>query len=345
MKAHIASIAAATFACACVLALWMRRLALARGILDVPNSRSSHKSPTPRGGGVGIVVGASAGFSLLYATNLLDSNVLIALLGGGIPVALVGLVDDYRPLPARIRMVIHVVAAVWALAWLGGVPPLRVGSHLVQLGYAGYVVGVLGIVWTLNLVNFMDGIDGIAASEAVFIGVGAAVLVIVAGGATAHSHGLPAADLVLAAACCGFLCLNWPPARIFMGDVGSGYVGFSIAVLALATTRQDPAATWEWLLLGGVFFVDATLTLVRRVARGKRAYDPHRDHAYQWLARRWRSHRPVTLTVIVINVLWCLPCALWAALEPEHSLWILAGGFIPLTAAAWYAGAGTADEY
>jgi Fuc2NAc and GlcNAc transferase len=343
MDVYTAIVAAASFGCAFLLAVWVRRIALARGILDFPNSRSSHKAPTPRGGGAGIVVGASTGFSLLYAADLLDSNALIALLGGGIPVAVVGFVDDYRPLPARVRMVIHLLAATWALVWLGGVPPLRIGVHIIQLGFGGYVLGVLGIVWTLNLVNFMDGIDGIAASEAVFIGVGAAVLAVVAGGTAAHSHALLAADLVLAAACCGFLCLNWPPARIFMGDVGSGYVGFSIAVLALATMRQDSAAAWEWLLLGGVFFVDATLTLVRRVARGKRAHDAHRDHAYQWLARRWRSHRPVTLTVILINVLWCLPCALWAALDPEHALWIVAGGFIPLGVGAWYAGAGRTE--
>ncbi len=287
-----------------------------------------------------IVVAVSAGFGLLRAANLLDTDLLIALLGGGLTVALIGFIDDRRPVPASIRLMIHVAAAVWALVWLGGLSPLRVADHIVQLGVAGYVLGVLCIVWTLNLFNFMDGIDGFAASEAVFIGVGSA-LVAAIGGSSAAAIGV---DLVLAAAGCGFLFFNWPPARIFMGDVGSGFVGFTIAVLALATTRQDSSAPWEWLLLGAVFFVDATVTLVRRIARGERPQDAHRDHAYQWLARRWKSHRSVTLTAMLINVIWCLPCALAATLVPKHAVWILAGGLIPLVTGALYAGAGRAER-
>ena len=273
---------------------------------------------------------------MLAAVHLLDTDLMIALLGGGAAVALVGSIDDHRPLPASIRLVTHVAAAVWALAWLGGLPPLRVADHVVQLGLAGYVPGVLGIVWTLNLFNFMDGIDGIAASEAVFV-VGAAALVAALNGLSVAMIG---ADLVFVAACAGFLFFNWPPARIFMGDVGSGFIGFVIAVLALATCRSDSSAVWEWLLLGAVFFVDATVTLVRRIARGERAQEAHRSHAYQWLARRWRSHRRVTLTTIFLNVGWLLPCALLATLHPRQALWVLLVALAPLVTGAVYAGAG-----
>jgi Fuc2NAc and GlcNAc transferase len=340
MAIHIGVVVLATLVTSLLLTHLMRRVALARGLLDVPNARSSHETPTPRGGGLAIVGSACMGFGLLAAAHLLDAHLLIALVGGGAAVALVGFIDDHRPLPAGIRLAMHVAAAVWALGWLGGLPPLRIADHVVQLGLSGYVLGALAIVWTLNLFNFMDGIDGIAASEAVFIGSAAALVAAVSG----LSAAVIGADLVAVAACCGFLFFNWPPARIFMGDVGSGFVGFIIAVLAVATTRSDPSAAWQWLLLGGVFFVDATVTLVRRVARGERAQDAHRSHAYQWLARRWKSHRRVTLTSIVLNLGWLLPGALLAARYPGQAQWILAGALAPLAVAVVYAGAGRPER-
>ena len=132
----------------------------------------------------------------------------------------------------------------------------------------------------LNLFNFMDGIDGLAASEALFVIRAGAWLSAAGGGVTAASG-------VLAGACAGFLLWNWPPARIFLGDAGSGYLGYVTAVLALASARGNSDAIWVWLILGGVFFVDATVTLVRRVLRGEHVHEAHRTHSYQWLARRW----------------------------------------------------------
>src|SRR5262249_277790 len=174
-----------------------------------------------------------------------------------------------------------------------GLPPLLFGNHLIELGAAGYVVALLGIVWVLNLFNFMDGIDGIAASEAVFITCIAALVGLIRG----WPAEVPAASWVLAFASAGFLCGNWAAARVFVGDVGSGYLGYVIAVLALASARTDPVALWAWLILGGVFFVDATMTLARRCLRGERVLEAHRSHAYQWLARRWGSHSKVTGTM------------------------------------------------
>jgi Fuc2NAc and GlcNAc transferase len=340
MVNEVAIVALGVFASSLLLTQWVRRLALARGLLDVPNVRSSHQVPTPRGGGLAIVLASVAGFILLGCVHLADGKLITALVGGGVAVAIVGFVDDHRPLPAGLRLAMHVAAAVWALAWLGGLPPLRIGQHVVGLGVAGYVLGVLGIVWTLNLFNFMDGIDGIAASEAVFVAGGGALLALVSG----LSAAVIGADLVFGAACCGFLVYNWPPARIFMGDVGSGYVGFVMAVLALAVTRQDSSAAWQWLILGGIFFVDATVTLLRRVARGERAQDAHRSHAYQWLSRRWKSHRRVTVATISVNLVWLLPCALMATLHPAWATWILGGALAPLIVLAVLAGAGRAER-
>ncbi len=125
-----------------------------------------------------------------------------------------------------------------------------------------------------------------------------------------------------------------------MGDVGSGYLGFVIAVLALADAHDHPGAIWTWLILGGVFFVDATVTLARRLARGERPYEAHRTHAYQWLSRRWGSHRKVTLAVLAVNVCWLFPIAWWAASSPTQAWWLTIVALLPLVVLALAAGAG-----
>jgi Fuc2NAc and GlcNAc transferase len=312
MRLALAAIAVSVLLVAALITRVARKFALLHGVIDVPNERSSHLTPTPRGGGVSIVVAATTGLIALTWLGAMRTPLLLAVGGGGLAVAIVGFLDDRRRLSVGIRFAIHLAAALWALSWLGGLPPLRVGAQIVTLGWSGYVLGMLAIVWVLNLFNFMDGIDGLAAVQGVFVTWGGALLAIVAG-----VHGeVAGAALVLGAACCGFVRWNWPPAKIFMGDVGSGYLGYVIAVLALAATRENPVALWAWLTLGGVFFVDATVTLLRRLLRGERVYEAHRSHAYQWLARRWRSHAKVTGTVLTVNVLWLLPCAVFATRRP-----------------------------
>jgi Fuc2NAc and GlcNAc transferase len=177
----------------------------------------------------------------------------------------------------------------------------------------------------MNLFNFMDGTDGIAASEAIFVLCGGALLGVLSGSAQVCW-----AALLCATACLGFLLWNWAPARIFMGDVGSGYLGYVIAVLALAATRANPAALWAWLILGGVFFVDATVTLLRRLARGERPHEAHRSHAYQWFARRWDSHAKVTCAVLAVDLLWLLPCAVFALRAPSFAAATAMVALLPL---------------
>jgi Fuc2NAc and GlcNAc transferase len=313
-----------------------RSYSLRHGLLDVPNERSSHSASTPRGGGISIVMATSAALLVLYLVDSIRLELLLALLGGGIAVAVVGFLDDRHRLPAGVRLAVHVGAAVWALVCLGGLPALAVGHSVLNLGWAGHALALVAIVWALNLFNFMDGIDGIAASEAVFVACAGALLSPMGGALS----GLPVVGLVLAAACLGFLIWNWPPATIFMGDIGSGYLGFVIAVLAIAAARDNPAAVWIWLILGAVFVVDATVTVVRRAIRGERLHEAHRSHGYQWLARRWGSHRRVTVTVIAVNVAWLLPCAVVAALYPERAVWLAVGALTPLLVTAIAVGSG-----
>jgi Fuc2NAc and GlcNAc transferase len=336
----ISSLALASFLIAAVLTWQVRRIALARGHLDLPNSRSSHVVPTPRGGGLAIVAAVTLCLLGSMALHLVDQDLAAALLTGGLPIALIGFIDDRREVAARIRLVIHIVAACLSLYLLGGLPPLQFGNIVVDLGIFGDVLGVVAIVWTINLFNFMDGIDGIAASESLFITACAAGLAIVSGAATAVS----APAILVAAASLGFLIWNWPPAKIFMGDVGSGYLGFVVAVFALAEARENSVAPFVWLILGGAFFVDATITLVRRVLRGERAHVAHRSHAYQWLSRRWRGHKPVTLGIFAVNVAWLLPLAWLCRRYPPFAVYALIIALIPVAVLAFIAGAGEAER-
>lgn len=318
------------------LTMQVYRYALKAQWLDLPNTRSSHVRPTPRGGGISIVVVSLLGVLALATWGAIDWSLAMALTGGGAAVAFIGFLDDRRSTSVRVRMGVHTAAAVWSVFLLGGLAPMQVGEQLVDLGVLGDLLAVIAIIWTLNLFNFMDGIDGIAGSEAAFMGTAGAILAWLGGAPGA----VCAAALLIAAASLGFLAWNWPPAKIFMGDVGSGYLGFAVAVVALAQQRHTPEAVFVWLILGGLFFCDATATLVRRVLRGQRASEAHRSHAYQWLSRRWGSHRKVTLTALLVNVIWLLPCAALATFYPRWAGWLVLGALVPITLAVLKVGAG-----
>jgi Fuc2NAc and GlcNAc transferase len=261
---------------------------------------------------------------------------LLALLGGGIPLAWIGFLDDRRSVSVGARLLVHFASAGWAVYILGGLGPLQIGARVVHLGIAGDVLAISAVMWTVNLFNFMDGIDGIAGAEATFVAV--------AGGALATAvfgtPGVMGAGTVFAGACLGFLAWNWPPAKIFMGDAGSGFLGFFIAALALASARTAPAAIFVWVVLGGVFFVDATVTFARRLLRGARVHQAHREHAYQWLSRRWASHRTTVLATMLLNLCWLGPWAWYAAKDPAFAAWACLAALGPLVVIAIVAGAG-----
>ncbi|MDX9885994.1 glycosyltransferase family 4 protein [Thauera sp.] len=283
----------------------LRKYALSRSLMDIPNARSSHSVPTPRGGGVAIVVSFLVALALIAATGGLDSSACLALLGAGGIVALVGFLDDHGHIAARWRLLAHFVAAFWALGWLGGAPALQLFGVQFDLGWPGFALVAVYLVWLLNLYNFMDGIDGIASVEAICVCVGGALLYMLLG-----KPDLALLPLMLAAAVAGFLYWNFPPARIFMGDAGSGFLGIVLGIMSIQAGWVDPALFWSWVILLGVFVVDATFTLMRRLLRGDKVYEAHRSHAYQYASRQFGRHLPVTLTVGVINLAWLLPIAL-----------------------------------
>lgn len=282
----------------------MRRYALSRRLLDHPNERSSHSVTTPRGGGIAIVVAFLVGFVALGGE--VSKSAIFALPVGGIGVSVIGFVDDHGHIPARWRLLAHFFCAAWILYWLG-IPQFEWLGSTIDLGVFGHALAALYLVWMLNLYNFMDGIDGLAGIEAVTVGVGGTLAYVMVGMPLSGDLSSP---VLLAAAALGFLVWNLPPAKIFMGDAGSGFLGLMFGALSLQAAVARPILLWCWLVLLGVFVVDATITLLRRLLRGARIFEAHRSHAYQHASREFGSHRLVTLAIAAINLLWLMPWAL-----------------------------------
>ncbi|MGH8151344.1 MAG: MraY family glycosyltransferase [Rhodanobacteraceae bacterium] len=305
-------------------------LAYARrhGLLDPPGRRRSHTVPTPRGGGVGIVAGVLlAGVPawwLLDTGGWLERAPFVVAI---VAVALVGWRDDHVPLPVWPRIAVHAGAALLVGAgvlssWAG--PPSQKWWGLVPLA--------LVLVGFINAHNFMDGIDGILGQQGLFVMLGYGILSASTGGI-----GIAALAFAAAAGCVGFLIFNLPPARIFMGDVGSGSLGLAIGAVGALLVANDPAMLWPCLILPSVFLVDSGLTLARRVLAGQRWYAPHRQHLYQWLVRVNWSHARTDLAYMIWNLAVVAPAA-WAAVRwPAHGAWCCIAAYVAALA-AWHVG-------
>jgi Fuc2NAc and GlcNAc transferase len=334
----------AGFFAGALLAGWLltgivRRAVVRRGLLDVPNSRSSHANPTPRGGGIAIVLITLVAVVIGVMLQAIRTPLALAwLLGGGL-VAGVGLLDDLKDLSATLRAGVHLLAALLLLNAVDA--PAVLASLGLTSGWLPlfWVLGSVAAVWSINLFNFMDGIDALASAQCLFV-VLAGVLV------SGMGQGIDTSLLpcvAMAGAAAGFLIWNAPPARIFMGDVGSGFIGFGLIAGALASSGRGSVSVWTWLVLNGVFAVDASITLLTRLLRGQRIYEAHRLHVYQRLARRWSSHGRVTAVYMSINLIWCLPWAIATIKSPGHAPLVSLTALLPLCVAAVAAGAGRSD--
>jgi len=301
--------------------------ALANSMVDVPGQRSSHANPTPRGGGIGIIAVLAIYLLFPQAITNISPPITWALLGAVLAVAAVGWWDDHRSLPPSVRALVHIAAASGATICLGGYSALQIGSVQLDLGLWGVLLAVIGVAWMINLYNFMDGVDGLAGMQAVLTGVAAGTLCWWDG----HPEFAMIAFIV-AAASAGFLVWNWPPAKIFMGDVGSGALGATFGVLAVATETAGSLSVFIWLLLLSVFIVDASCTLAARLLRGEKWYTAHRSHAYQLLVSAGWSHRRVTQSAVYINVLIVWPLTYLAWVQPHMAFWFGASVFAALSA-------------
>ena len=311
--------AAATGALYTALALAYARRAR---LIDEPGQRRSHATATPRGGGVGILLAMLA--MIPFLPDALGDFRAFAL--GLTLVAGVGWIDDHRSLSARLRLVVHVLAAAMFVATLP-----RDGDATARAWLIG-AVQVFLLVGAINFWNFMDGINGLIATQSIAV---SAIVALLLGAAGAPGWALLA--IVVAGACLGFLPFNFPRAKIFLGDVGSGGLGFACGALLLQAQALGAIDALGALVAMSVIGIDATLTLLSRIVRGRRWYDPHREHLYQWLVRRGRSHAVVTSLYLLWNLIVVLPVLV---LMRQHPAWSPALGVGALAAGTlmWFAG-------
>ena len=273
-----------------VLTILVRKFAIKKAILDIPNERSSHSVPTPRGGGVAIAVTWFIGITYLFLKDEINPNLFYAFLSG---IFLVGIsfIDDIKSQSPKRRMFFQLLSSILALYFLGGMQKVDVGFFVFENVYLLTPLALVAMVWFINLFNFLDGIDGYEASEVIFICLALFFLF------------SSSAALVLAASCLGFLFLNWQKAKIFMGDVGSTLLGFNIIVFAIYFQNTETTSIFNLLILASVFWFDATYTLFRRWKVGDKLSEAHKKHAYQRIVQSGFSHQKTVLFSIAINLI------------------------------------------
>ena len=282
-----------------VLVELVRRWGLRRQVLDIPNERSSHNSPVPRAGGIGIVATVIAGY--LAGSMIAGYAISWGFLFGGLIVAAVSFVDDLRDLPFYIRLFAHSIAAALLIADSGAVTEISfsISGSPVSLGVLAVPLTFGAILWMVNSYNFMDGIDGIAGLQALVAAAGWVIFAAIFG-----NNEVKCLALAIGGSSIGFLVLNWSPARIFMGDVGSAFLGFTFAAVPLLSfdTPNVPRGIVPFfaLLLVFPFVFDTVFTFVRRLINREKVWKAHRSHLYQRMVINGGPHAGVSLLYAVL---------------------------------------------
>lgn len=296
--------------------------AQALNLIDVPNYRSSHKAPTPRGGGLvfaSVFLIISAFFLLPMATSI--SSLVTFLLAAAL-ILLIGFVDDIRGLSARLRLVTQGIAVLAMMLTTSQYAYLEITLTAWLPIWLLLSLSFIGFIWLINLYNFMDGIDGLAASQ----GVSVCLIVLIELLAFKADPYFVMITGLMGACLCGFLYWNWAPAKIFMGDAGSAFLGLFFVYLIL----DGPFPLSTWLILMAGFWVDATVTLIRRMMAGYRFNKPHCNHAYQHLASYWGSHQRITYGIIGLNLLWLFPLSFMSLYWQEYGYVFTLVALIPI---------------
>ena len=279
-----------------------------RVLIDIPNERSSHSQPKPRGGGIMIVLITLIGvLGLLLIGPARSMSLLTFLICGGI-IAFVGWIDDMRSLSTTLRLAIQVLCALVSILGIGYFDKLTVGNSTFALGLVGIPFTIVWLVGLTNAYNFMDGIDGIAGGQAVVGG-----LAWLGFGLIQQVPIVSIIGLLIASSSLGFLWHNWQPSRIIMGDVGATFLGYSFAVLPLLFENHTPIlenGLWFSMLVLWAFLADTGITMLRRALRRENIFQAHRSHFYQRLVISGWSHARVSALYIVLSVLGSL-FAIW----------------------------------
>lgn len=290
-----------TFAGIKIFLGWLNK----KEIFDIPNERSSHQNPTPVGGGIVIALVALALFFIYL--NYSGEKIYWGYFCGALIIAFISWLDDLRTVPVVARFLCHSLAAILVIYNFGIEGNLYIplfGDF--NFGFLIYLIWFLWIVWLINAYNFMDGIDGIAGVQALFASISWVVVAFYTGNNSIGIFGL-----ILAASNLAFLVFNWQPAKIFMGDVGSAFLGYTFAVLPLfVLSAKNSAASLKFLPAAGVlfvwlFFFDTVRTFFIRLIKGERFWQAHRKHIYQQFIIKGYSHQSVTVLYGIITVAIC----------------------------------------
>jgi len=340
-----------SFALVAVLSAGVIRYGPRFGLLDTPVARSAHVAPKPLGGGAALAAPYFLCVIWFVASAVISESALAYL--GCLSIVVLGFSDDRWQLSSKVRLPVQFIVSVTAVRAIG-VDSVDFGFFSLSEPLTLSLLAVLSLVWLCNLTNFMDGIDGIAASQLLVTSLSCVLLLVAREGGL--GGGLDAAvgksgeydvvltlSVVLAASAAGFLLWNWSPASLFMGDAGSGFIGFALGLLALESLVTQRMSVWSWVLLLGVFIADTAVTLLVRIIRGERWYEGHSQHAYQILSRRLNSHPRVVRGVILINICWLLPLAWVAGILPHFGVLFATIGLAPLLLGCYRLGAGRAD--
>ena len=332
-----------SFALVAVLSAGVIRYGPRFGLLDTPVARSAHVAPKPLGGGAALAAPYFLCVIWFVASAAISESALAYL--GCLFIVVLGFSDDRWQLSSKVRLPVQFIVSLAAVRAIG-VDSVDFGFFSLSEPFTLSLLAVLSLVWLCNLTNFMDGIDGIAASQLLVTSLSCVVLLVgldAAAGESGEHDVVLTLSVVLAASAAGFLLWNWSPASLFMGDAGSGFIGFALGLLALESLVTQRMAVWSWVLLLGVFIADTAVTLLVRIIRGERWYEGHSQHAYQILSRRLNSHPRVVGGVILINICWLLPLAWVAGILPHYGVLFATIGLAPLLLGCYRLGAGRAD--
>jgi Fuc2NAc and GlcNAc transferase len=257
--------------------------------MDIPGKRSSHEVPTPRGGGVAIVITWFVGVLIFYLHGYIEKSLFLAL-SSGIILVIISFLDDLLTLPYSVRLLFQVLGISLGIYFLDGLEVIDFGFFQLSSPLILSIAVVFGLIWFVNLYNFLDGIDGYAAMEAIFVLI---TIYIFTGNVIL---------LFLASSVLGFIYWNWQRAKIFMGDVGSILLGYTIGILAVYFHKTNELSLLVFAMLSSLFWFDATITLFRRAKNKEKLTEAHKKHAYQRFVQGGYSHKQTVLYSIVINL-------------------------------------------
>lgn len=334
-----------------IFTLCIEKLSERYNFLDKPNDRSSHSSPTPTLGGLAIVISFILYLLvdfLIFIPNFNDNSILSSdpniffLFLLVVPISVIGLIDDIGKVKILIRLIIQFIVAtavVYYFQILGNYVDVHMSS---QESILIFLISIILMVWLMNLYNFMDGTDGYAASECVFVTLGAALILFL----NNTDPSLYSIILALSAATLGFLLRNLPSkAKIFMGDTGSVSIGFLLGFFIIWTASESLISIYTWLILLSIFISDSSYTLFVRIVTKKNISVPHTSHAFQKLAYKRKTHTVPLKLMLLTNFLWVLPMAILSNILLDYNVIITLLTYMPIIFYMLYIGAGLEEDY